>query len=262
MIGIYNGYRPAGATEVKPGLRDNIEHYNILKFLPQFEQSHPEVLRRHWNEIGQFHRHVHEHIAYKLLRLIAIALEIPEFYLVDGHRYESNCDSHIRYMMTRARSPVENQKFKDIYLRGHTDRGTLSFVFHQPVAGLQVRRNKASDWEYVKIRPGTAVVNSADLIEIVTNGYLKSGLHRVVAPPEDQSSGDRLGVLYFVRPSDRLWLRVIDSPLLRRLGHYRESETHGFSALMWTRERVRKAFASDPKATTQMGGFTAVSFHE
>lgn len=32
--GIYNGYRPLGSIEILPGLRDNIEFYNVMKFLP------------------------------------------------------------------------------------------------------------------------------------------------------------------------------------------------------------------------------------
>jgi hypothetical protein len=164
-------------------------------------------------------------------------------------------------MMSRARSPIENEKYKDVYLRGHIDRGTLSFVFQQPVAGLQIKKDESSAWEYVCIEPGKILVNSADLIEIMTNGYFKAGLHRVVTPPEDQSFRDRLGVLYFVRPSDLLTLGTVDSPLLRRLGYYRPSENK-IPALEWTRERVRTAFSSDPKSHVQMGGFSATSFQE
>jgi len=39
-----------------------------------------------------------------------------------------------------------------------------------------------------------------------------------VAPPPDQEHLDRIGVLYFVRPEDKLPLVPVDSPVLARLG--------------------------------------------
>ncbi|KAE8389107.1 hypothetical protein BDV23DRAFT_184811 [Aspergillus alliaceus] len=92
------------------------------------------------------------------------------------------------------------------------------------------------------------------------NGYLKSGVHRVVAPPEDQRDQDRLGLLYFVRPSDELNLGVLDSPLLRRLGYYQDDkqdmrEAH-IPTTEWVRARVRKNWTmSDTKEVLSMGKF-------
>lgn len=265
--GIYNGYRPLGSIEILPGLRDNIEFYNVMKFLPQYERKHPDVYRQHWAEIEKFHRHVHEHVAYRLFRLLAMILEIPEDQLENGHRYEANCDSGLRYMMYRARSEEENNNFRDLYSRGHTDNGTITFVFQQPVAALQVKKYENSDWEWLRIPPGAIAVNIADMLSIVSNGYLKSGIHRVVVPPEDQACNDRLGLLYFVRPSDRLMLKTVDSPLLRRLGYYEEGKNADIDvpAIEWTRARVRKNWSrspTDPNAGTTLAGFSVKHFHD
>ncbi|KAL4796124.1 hypothetical protein BDV19DRAFT_398425 [Aspergillus venezuelensis] len=265
--GIYNGYRPLGSIEILPGLRDNIEFYNVMKFLPQYEREHPDVYKQHWDEIEAFHRHVHEHIAYRLFTLLAIILEIPEDELVNGHRYESNCDSGLRYMMYRARSESENAKFKELYSRGHTDNGTITFVFQQPVAALQVRQNNDAEWEWLRIPEGHIAVNIADMLSIVSNGYLKSGIHRVVVPPADQACNDRLGLLYFVRPSDRLMLRTVDSPLLKRLGLDRGEENNVIDvpAIEWTRARIRKNWSRSPtdlNAGTEMAGFSVKHFHD
>lgn len=264
--GIYNGYRPLGSIEILPGLRDNIEFYNIMKFLPQYERTHPDVIRRYYSEIETFHRHMHEHVAYKLFRLLAIILEIPEDELENGHLYDSNCDSGLRYMCYRARSKEENEKFKHLYSRGHTDNGTITFVLQQPVAALQVKKYDNSDWEYLRIQPGTIAVNIADLLTILSNGYLKSGVHRVIVPPEDQQHQDRLGVLYFVRPSDRLKLKTVDSPLLQRLGYYKEGINEiDVPASEWTRTRIKKNWTrspSDKNEGTSMAGFNVKHFHD
>ncbi|PWY73649.1 Clavaminate synthase-like protein [Aspergillus heteromorphus CBS 117.55] len=124
--------------------------------------------------------------------------------LVRGHRYEANCDSALRYMMSGARSKEENDRCNNLYTRGHTAFGSLTFVFQQPVAALQVKRS----WEWLRIPEGHVAVNIGDIVEFLSNGYLKSGVHRVISPPEDQASVDRLGLLYFVRPSDEMDLEV------------------------------------------------------
>ncbi|KAF7591708.1 hypothetical protein BBP40_001221 [Aspergillus hancockii] len=263
--GIYNGYRPLGSIEILPGLRDNIEFYNIMKFLPQYDRRHPDVVRRYWDEIEKFHRHCHEHIAYKLFRLLAIILELPEEQLVDGHRYEAECDSGLRWMNYRARSREENEKYKHLYSRGHTDSGTITFVFQQPVSALQVKKYDDSEWEYLPIRPGTLSVNVADIMTMLSNGWLKSGVHRVVVPPEDQQQYDRLGLLYFVRPSDRLQLKSVDSPLLRREGYHKETTDIDIPAPEWTRARIRKNWTRSPTDLNEnvtLGGFKAKVFYE
>jgi hypothetical protein len=50
-------------------------------------------------------------------------------------------------------------------------------------------------------------------------GYLKSSIHRVVAPPRDQAHINRLGVLYMVRIEDNTDLVPIqESPVLQERG--------------------------------------------
>jgi len=240
--GIYNGYRPLGSIEVLPGLYDNLESYNIFKFIPETQRSQPEVIKRYWGDIEKFHRHMHENISYKILKLLAIILELDdEDELVKGHLYEANCDSSLRYMMYRARTEEENTKYKDTYIRGHTDKGTLTFVFQQPVSALQVKATDESDWEHVRIQAGVVAVNLARMVQMLTNGYLKAGIHRVIAPPEDQAYNDRLGLLYFVLPSDRLKMKAMDSPYLRRVGYGKNegSTDSDIPASEWVRARFR-----------------------
>ncbi|KAG6041897.1 hypothetical protein E4U41_000743 [Claviceps citrina] len=249
--GNYNGYRPLGSMEVLPGLRDNVEFYNIFKFVPQTQRSQPRIVRDHWARIERFHRHMHEHVTHRLLRLLALALELPEEEsLVEGHLYEADCDSSLRYIMYRARTGEENDRYRGLYLRGHKDNGTLTYVFQQPVAALQVRRERQQqqqeaaepEWKHLRVPDGKVAVNIGDILEFLSNGCVKAGIHRVVAPPADQASIDRLGLLYFVRPSDRLPLKRLDSPFLTRMGYGRRA-TDGdldVTASEWVRTRVKK----------------------
>lgn len=240
--GGYNGYKPLGLREVAPGIFDNTEIYNIPKFIPALERPHPEVINDNRAEIERFARHIHEKVAAKLLVLFAIILELPEDFFTSRHRYDealSNC--HLRYMKYHRRDPDTNAKLQNVWVKGHTDFGSLTLLFRQPVAALQVKGNDGS-WKWVKPYDGSITVNVADALQFLTNGFLKSSVHRVVAPPPDQANVDRLGLLYFLRPEDDLELRPVESEMLTRLGYKPDPETQtavGITAGEWVKARVK-----------------------
>lgn len=229
-------------------------------------------------EIERFARHVHDGVAAKLLTLLAILLELPtEDSLLRSHRYAERSDCHLRYMKYHRRSPEQNAELGDVWVKGHTDFGSLTLLFRQPVAALQVRGppppprggagggaeesggSGAAEWKWVRPQPGSITVNLADSLEFLTSGFLKSSIHRVVAPPPDQRDLDRLGVLYFVRPEDSTPLRPLrDSGLLRRLGlGLGADETTGddeesvITAGQWVKARVAKGAARTAGARSE-----------
>lgn len=234
--GEYIGYKPFGLRDVKPGIPENTEVYNIPKFGPEYERPHPKVLTNHWDKIEKFSRHIHDHIVTKLFKLFAIVLELPEDYFLNFHKYEVHDTSYLRYMKYHARTPKQNEELDNIWLKGHSDFGSLTLLFRQPIVALQVR-TPAGEWKYVKPYPESITVNVADTLQFLSNGFLKSSIHRVVAPPPDQAHLDRLGVLYFVRPGDDVKLRGADSPVLRREGLIAGPDT-GLTAKEWISKRV------------------------
>ncbi|KAJ5291019.1 hypothetical protein N7478_000270 [Penicillium angulare] len=240
-IGGYNGYKPMGLREISPGIFDKTEIYNIPKFIPAFEGPQPEIVNNNKPIIEGFARHIHDEVVRKLLTLLAIILELPEDYFLKVHRYEKKSDCHLRYMKYHRRSDEENEKAAGIWSKGHTDFGSLTLLFRQPVAALQVRTPEG-EWKWVKPHPGSITVNLADSLQFLTNGFLKSSIHRVVAPPPDQRNIDRLGVLYFVRPEDDLELRPIASEVLSRLGYDQVTDNSavGITAGEWVKARVAK----------------------
>lgn len=76
---------------------------------------------------------------------------------------------------------------------------TVTLLFRQPVAGLQIL-GEDGNWTWVTAQPGTITVNLADTISHLTGGWLKSSVHRVHAPPEDQRQYKRTGLLVNSRP--------------------------------------------------------------
>ena len=184
---------------LKDNIRDNVQVYNLPKFDGFHNRHQPGVLQDHISTIEDFSRKCHELVVVKLLRLFAILLELPdEDQLVKQHQYDVVGEDHLRYMHYAARSVEENHLVGDLYSPGHTDLGSVTLLFRQPVAALQIL-NKQNEWKWVRPQDATITVNLCDALSAITGGYLKSSVHRVHAPPEDQAAVDRLGVLYFAR---------------------------------------------------------------
>lgn len=146
--------------------------------------------------------------------------------------------------------PEVNKAINNVWVKAHTDFGSLTLLFRQPVAALQVRTPQET-WKYVKPYPGSITVNIADSLFFLTNGYLKSSIHRVVGPPPYQAHLDRLGMLYFVRPEDDLELKTIPSPVLQRLGLDKQTEGPVLTAGEWVKARVVKNVNNDSDSTKE-----------
>lgn len=79
--------------------------------------------------------------------------------------------------------------------------GTLTLLFNQSVAGLQILHPHTNTWHFVRPQSdGGIVVNVGDALQAFTAGYLRSSWHRVVAPPEElgQEGETRWSLVYFV----------------------------------------------------------------
>lgn len=216
----YNGWRRAGRGKIS-AVRDNVEIFNIPKFTEDFEGKYPQpdLINAHLPEIEVFAKALHSNVVLPLLRLFAIVLQLPdEEYLVKQHTYEKKREDHFRYMIYRKRTPEEHAASGFGQSTGHTGLGTVTLLFRQPVAGLQIL-GEDGNWTYVSAQPGTITVNLPDTISHLTGGWLKSSVHRVVAPPEDQWQYDRTGLLYFARPhNDTVLNPITDSPVLKAAG--------------------------------------------
>ncbi|KAM0872051.1 hypothetical protein ACQ4PT_038971 [Festuca glaucescens] len=70
---------------------------------------------------------------------------------------------------------------KVLGFRAHSD-GSMLTILLANAAGLQVPRD--GQWYDVPLVPGALVVNLGDMGEVVTNGLLKSAVHKVVANAE------------------------------------------------------------------------------
>ncbi|KAK1517846.1 2OG-Fe(II)oxygenase superfamily protein [Colletotrichum costaricense] len=246
--GNYFGYRSAHDKKMQgTDVLNNVESVNIAKFIPKYkdEPFHPffEPFRQ---EIEDFSRRSLD-LASKVFTLFSIILELPEDYFSTRHAYASPSEDHLRYMGYHPRPLADDLKVGNTWSRAHTDFGSLTLLWSQDVAGLQIKTssssnpNGAGEWRYVPPVDGGIVCNVGDTLDFWSAGYLKSTTHRVVRPPEDQAHLFRQGLFYFVRPGDDVDIKPAPSPLLKRLGLIGENaeEAAPVRGLQYVRERVK-----------------------
>jgi isopenicillin N synthase-like dioxygenase len=145
----------------------------------------PDMLRPFMEDAKALCLQLHKVVARKLFLLLAMALKVPLDTYTNIHTYESKCESFLRYMKYESRTEHDNTRFKDLYLPGHADWGSFTFLFNQPITSLQIL-DPENQWKYVKYVEGTIVVNVGEALSHLTGGYLKPTIHRVVRPPADQ----------------------------------------------------------------------------
>lgn len=143
---------------------------NIPKPIPAYEAVPKHaVIEENYAEIASFHRELFDKVARKLLVLISIILELPEDYLVNLHAYDDRSDDHLRYMIYNVRTQEEWDQAQGYSKGGHTDFGSLTLLFSQHVAGLQIRTPEG-EWKYVQPVEGGITCNAADTLSFLTKG--------------------------------------------------------------------------------------------
>ncbi|KAG6899830.1 hypothetical protein C0993_006424 [Termitomyces sp. T159_Od127] len=220
--GSYQGYKPRQYWHIDAGIRDQIEHYNIHTDI--HAKEHPEALRPFLPEIDAFARHNHFNVLLPLLRLLALGLELPEETFAEKHSFASDLtDSWIRMMKYWPRSSDDEMKTKNVWLKGHTDFGSLTLLWSQPVSALQIL-DPQGNWKWVKHIDNALVVNAGEALEFMSGRFYKGTIHRVHQPPVDQRGLTRLGAFYFALFNDDVKLVPLqESPVLQRVGIIRRT---------------------------------------
>jgi len=173
--GRYVGFKPAGQLGIKGGFHKTLDHYNILTYDPENHQ-HPEILRPHMGDVEQLITFIRANILRKLLALVAMVLEVPEERMAATHAFGKESTEYLRYMIYNPRTTDDNQKYRDLYLAGHTDWGSFTFLFSQPISALQILNSRSNSWQWVQYLPNSLVVNVGEALELLTT--VSSSLQR------------------------------------------------------------------------------------
>ncbi|KAJ7118451.1 Clavaminate synthase-like protein [Mycena crocata] len=258
--GSYQGYKPRQYWHIDNGVHDQLEHYNINRDVTK--RQHPEPLRPFLDEIEAFARHTHFNVLYPVLRLLALGLELPEDELVKLHGFSSVGETYVRFMKYYPRSQEEELKTKNVWLKGHTDFGTITVLYSQPVSALQIL-GQDGKWRWIKHIKNALVINAGDALEFLSGGYYRATIHRlvtsmrplVVQPPPDQQTYTRLGLFYFCMTDDAVRLAPFaESPVLQRVGIARRFADEDAPTMEeWRKGRTSAYGQSQLKSTSPEG---------
>ena len=86
-----------------------------------------------------------------------------------------------------------------VWAAEHADINLITALPRATAAGLQVRLKDSGEWIDAIAPEGGAIINTGLMLEVVTNGVIEPGIHRVVAAPGQE--GDRYSVVQFAHPT-------------------------------------------------------------
>ncbi|KAF8515787.1 Clavaminate synthase-like protein [Hysterangium stoloniferum] len=254
VTGSYQGYKLRSYWHIENGVRDQIESYNMNRDLNKRE--HPEALRPFLPEIAEFARFNHFQVLHPVLRLMALGLELPENYLVDIHNFYSKGETYVRLMKYYPRTDEDEERSKNVWLKGHTDFGSVTILWSQPISALQIL-SPDGKWRWIKHLDNALVINAGDCLEFLSGGFYKATIHRVVQPPPDQRQYNRLGLFYFALPDDDVKLDpIMESPVLQREGIHDRFRLHNVETVAvedWRKARTAAYGQSNLTTGAQAG---------
>ncbi len=113
-----------------------------------------------------------------VLRAIALYLDLPENYFDDKVKHGNSILRPIHYF------PIEDPDAVPadaVRAAEHGDINLITLLMGASADGLQVKRRDGK-WIAITALPDQIVVNVGDMLQRLTNGVLKSTIHRVVNP--------------------------------------------------------------------------------
>ncbi|KAJ7870480.1 hypothetical protein B0H14DRAFT_3574605 [Mycena olivaceomarginata] len=182
VAGVCHGYRLPGLVYNTPQ-KQNLEMVNLHKFTPGTNIPRHSFIKR-YEEITAFQKLAFDAVITKIFILFAIILELPENHFTDMHKFEKESDDHIRFIKYKPRTLEEDKAVDNQWMAGHTDFGSLTLLFPQPIAADTSRAQYTALWR----------------------------------PPPDQAHLERLGMFFFVRPTNDVIIKPSISPVLKREG--------------------------------------------
>ncbi|KAJ4469880.1 hypothetical protein J3R30DRAFT_3713143 [Lentinula aciculospora] len=249
ITGSWQGYKPRQYWHIANGVHDQIENYNMNRDV--YKRQHPEALRPLLSELQEFTQHTHMNVVHKILRILALGLEVPEETFVDMHTWSNDRvhgETFLRFMKYYPRSEEDEEKSGQVWMKGHTDFGTVTVLYSQPVAALQILTQDRS-WKWLKHIENALIINAGDSMEFLSGGLYRATIHRVIQPPKDQRQYSRLGIFYFSLADDDVKLAPLtESPILQRVGIKRRFEdSKAPTSAEWRKARTAAYGQSDLK---------------
>lgn len=138
----------------------------------------------------------------ELLKAIAIHLNLDERYFEDKIH---NGNSILRTIFY---PPITQEPNSAIRAEQHEDINLITLLVGASAGGLQLL-TKEEEWMDIVPEEDEIVINVGDMLQRLTNNYLKSTTHRVVNPPRSDWHLPRLSIPFFLHPKSTMDLTCL-----------------------------------------------------
>ena len=155
-------------------------------------------------ELGQELFQTFEKTGSALLKAIALYLDLPEDYFIEKIHQGNSVLRAIHY------PPIRKEPETAIRAEQHEDINLITLLVGASAGGLQLQ-NKEGEWLAITPKEDEIVVNVGDMLQRLTNNYLRSTTHRVVNPPREMWHLPRLSIPFFLHPKSEMDLTSLDS---------------------------------------------------
>jgi isopenicillin N synthase-like dioxygenase len=165
------------------------DNVNVTE-IPEFAKTGKDLYRA-FEESGK-----------KLLQAIALYLNLDLHYFDDKVEQGNSILRAIHY------PPITQEPKTAIRSEQHEDINLITLLVGASAGGLQILDMKN---QWLDILPGEdeIVVNVGDMLQRLTNNYLKSTTHRVVNPPREEWHRPRLSIPFFLHPKSEMDLSCL-----------------------------------------------------
>lgn len=137
-----------------------------------------------------------------LLEAIALHLGLPIGYFTDRIEAGNSILRAIHY------PPITQEPASAIRAERHEDINLITLLVGASAGGLQLL-NMEGEWLDIVPEDDEIVINVGDMLQRLTNNYLKSTTHRVVNPPRELWHLPRLSIPFFMHPRSDMDLSVL-----------------------------------------------------
>jgi isopenicillin N synthase-like dioxygenase len=127
----------------------------------------------------------------RLLGAIARAARLPENFFDDKVDLGNSILRVIHY------PPLPPEPTESVRAGAHEDINVITLLLGAEEPGLQVLSRKG-EWLPINPPAGSLVCNVGDMLQRLTNKYLRSTTHRVVNPPRERASKARYSLPFFL----------------------------------------------------------------
>ncbi len=138
-----------------------------------------------------------------LLEAIAIYLDLDKDYFKDKIHNGNSILRAIHY------PPITEEPKSAIRAEQHEDINLITLLVGASAGGLQLQ-NMEGEWLDILPEENEIVINVGDMLQRLTNNYLKSTTHRVVNPPRELWHTPRLSIPFFLHPKANMDLTCLD----------------------------------------------------